>query len=103
MKSRLTWPKYRNITENAYMSYSFDAIWAVGLMLNKTANALSLRNTSTKLEDFSYTDPVLSQLFLEEFAKVKFFGASVGGYLVENYNFTINVTHTIDWSYTGYQ
>ncbi|XP_071835095.1 gamma-aminobutyric acid type B receptor subunit 1-like isoform X2 [Apostichopus japonicus] len=76
MKSRLTWPKYRNITENAYMSYSFDAIWAVGLMLNNTANALSLQNTSTKLEDFSYTDPVLSQLFLEEFAKVKFFGAS---------------------------
>ncbi|KAJ8044407.1 Gamma-aminobutyric acid type B receptor subunit 2 [Holothuria leucospilota] len=82
MRRRLQWPKYEGITENGYMSYSFDAVWSIGLMLNKTVQVLRQRNSSLRLEDFSYNDPTLTEIFLEEFATTRFFGASVSLYII---------------------
>ncbi|KAJ8044389.1 Gamma-aminobutyric acid type B receptor subunit 1 [Holothuria leucospilota] len=88
MKRRIaTWPKYRYVTHNNYMAYAFDAMWAIGLMLNNTVTRLregATKGPVNKLEDFSYNDSGrdLSKIFFEELARTNFFGASVSADLV---------------------
>ncbi|KAJ8044393.1 Gamma-aminobutyric acid type B receptor subunit 1 [Holothuria leucospilota] len=81
LKNRIaTWPRYRNVTHNNYMAYAFDAMWAIGLMLNKTSARLEERafsGSGKKLENFTYNDSDLGKMFFKEMAETNFFGASV--------------------------
>ncbi|KAJ8044401.1 Gamma-aminobutyric acid type B receptor subunit 1 [Holothuria leucospilota] len=79
IKKRLLWPQYRNYTINNYISYSYDAVWTIALMLNRSSKLLKERRFGKRLEDFSYTDDDMRNLFFEEMATTDFFGTSGGG------------------------
>lgn len=79
----MLWPRYRGFTLNDYLAYTFDAVWSIGLMLNRTANKLKQRKSLKRLEDFTYSDDELYKLFFNGMAATDFAGASVTclGYL----------------------
>ncbi|KAJ8044394.1 Gamma-aminobutyric acid type B receptor subunit 1 [Holothuria leucospilota] len=76
LRERLTWPQYKTYTLNNYIAYQYDAVWAIALMLNRSAAVLSRRNSGSRLEDFNYSSSDLSQIFFDEMAVTDFFGAS---------------------------
>ncbi|XP_071835075.1 gamma-aminobutyric acid type B receptor subunit 1-like [Apostichopus japonicus] len=76
MKHRLTWPKYQAYTFNSYTAYTYDAIWTIGLLLNRSARILQESSSPKRLEDFTYTDVDLYQLFLDGLSTTDFFGAT---------------------------
>ncbi|XP_071835071.1 gamma-aminobutyric acid type B receptor subunit 1-like isoform X2 [Apostichopus japonicus] len=76
VKRRLLWPRYRGFTLNDYLAYTFDAVWSIGLMLNRTANKLKQRKSLKRLEDFTYSDDELYKLFFNGMAATDFAGAS---------------------------
>lgn len=82
LNRRLSWPRYHTYTSNNYVSYAYDAIWAIGLMLNRTAGILKETNNSKRIEDFSYKDNEMTKLFFDSLADTDFFGASVSCNLV---------------------
>ncbi|PIK48659.1 hypothetical protein BSL78_14471 [Apostichopus japonicus] len=122
MKRRLTWPKYQAYTFNSYTAYSYDAIWTIGLLLNRSAGIMQESSSPKRLEDFTYTDVDLYQLFLDGLSTTDFFGASgqvtfekgerLGGselfqlqikcppgwFLYSRYCFQLFNNGTVDWS-----
>ncbi|XP_071835076.1 gamma-aminobutyric acid type B receptor subunit 1-like [Apostichopus japonicus] len=121
-KHRLTWPKYQAYTFNSYTAYTYDAIWTIGLLLNRSAGILQESSSPKHLEDFTYTDVDLYQLFLDGLSTTDFFGASghvkfakgerLGGselfqlqvrcppdwFLHTRYCFLLSNNQTADWS-----
>ncbi|KAJ8044397.1 Gamma-aminobutyric acid type B receptor subunit 1 [Holothuria leucospilota] len=77
MKKQIQRPQYKTYTLNNYMAYAYDAVWAMGLVLNRTATVLREKNSSKRLEDFTYTDGDLYDILFQEMAATAFFGASV--------------------------
>ncbi|XP_071835073.1 uncharacterized protein [Apostichopus japonicus] len=122
MKHRLTLPKYQAYTFNSYTAYTYDAIWTIGLLLNRSAGKLQDKSSPKRLEDFTYTDVDLYQLFLNGLSTTDFFGASghvkfakgerLGGselfqlqvrcpphwFLHTGYCFLLSNNQTADWS-----
>ncbi|XP_072043527.1 gamma-aminobutyric acid type B receptor subunit 1-like [Amphiura filiformis] len=68
LRDRFTWPQNQNYTMTDYGPNGYDAIWAIALMLNKSAQVLAEKvfedGKKRRLEDFHYED---SELFLETF------------------------------------
>lgn len=77
MERRLEWPRYGTFTFNNYVGYAYDAIWTIGLMLNRTVGMLKETNNIKRLEDFTYIDNEMYQLFFDGLAATDFFGATV--------------------------
>ncbi|KAJ8044404.1 hypothetical protein HOLleu_07141 [Holothuria leucospilota] len=59
------------------MAYAYDAVWAIALMLNSSATILKEGNSKKGIEDFTYTDTDMYDLFFQEMAATDFSGASV--------------------------
>ncbi len=60
-----------------YGSLAYDGVWILGLMLQEAVLKLKERNTSKRLEDFSYRDSEIKELFFRLLADVEFEGVSV--------------------------
>jgi len=58
-----------------YSGFAFDAVIAMALALNKSAEVLASRNKS--LDEFTYKDKEMAQIFKGALSSVKFLGFSV--------------------------
>ncbi|XP_072030730.1 gamma-aminobutyric acid type B receptor subunit 1-like [Amphiura filiformis] len=80
LRDRMEWPAYRNYTWIDDAPYSYDAVWAVALMLNKTAKALEektfLNGETSRLENFTYEDSEMAKMFFDILQQTIFFGMS---------------------------
>ncbi|XP_072030368.1 gamma-aminobutyric acid type B receptor subunit 1-like [Amphiura filiformis] len=70
LDDRMEWPEYNRCTRTAKAPFGYDAAWAIALMLNKTSEALkkkvfSNEPQSRRLEDFTYEDDEMVQMFFD--------------------------------------
>ena len=81
LRRRMKWPEYSNYTWIEDAPYSYDALWAVALMLNKTCEVLQQRvfanGEKRRIEDFTYDDYEMAQVFFESLQETNFYGMSV--------------------------
>ena len=80
----MEWSKYSNFTWIEDAPYSYDALWAVALMLNKTLQVLEQRvfanGAIRRLEEFTYADYEMAEVFFETLKETDFYGMSVSSY-----------------------
>ena len=76
MKGRLQRPENLEYKYEAYGAPAYDAIWVIGLMLHKAALELE-GNSSKQLEDFTYNDSEMKDLFFRLLGDTEFEGVSV--------------------------
>ena len=80
----MEWSAYSNYTWTDDAPYSYDAVWAVALMLNKTAEALEEKTftygETRRLENFNYDDREMADIFFDIMQQTNFSGMSVSQY-----------------------
>ncbi|XP_072048089.1 gamma-aminobutyric acid type B receptor subunit 2-like [Amphiura filiformis] len=80
LRDRLKRPLNENYTWNDYAPYGYDATWATGLMLNKSAQELVGKvfadGKKRRLEDFSYEDSEMLEIFIDILNQTDFEGMS---------------------------
>lgn len=60
------------------MAYTFDAVWSIALMLNRTLQSGGIRSAATRgMTSLDVDSETLHQLFFDGLAETNFFGASV--------------------------
>ena len=78
---RLTWPQYSSYTPNSLSPYGYDSVWALALMLNRSAELLKTKifkdGSKRKLEDFTYEDREMMLLFFDVMNETQFLGLTV--------------------------
>lgn len=74
-------PENLHYTWNHLSPFGYDAAWALALMLNRSIDVLSHRNFSNgktrRLEDFTYDDAEMAQVFFDLLKETDFVGATV--------------------------
>ena len=74
-------PENAQYTWSKYSSYGYDATWAVALMLNTSVAVLKemmfLDGRKRRLEDFTYDDSEIAELFYKLLGETVFTGVSV--------------------------
>ena len=58
-----------------YASYSYDAVWAIALTLNRSIDQLA--NIDRRLEDIDYNDKEVLAIFMEQMRSLEFLGITV--------------------------
>ncbi|XP_006822137.1 gamma-aminobutyric acid type B receptor subunit 2-like, partial [Saccoglossus kowalevskii] len=80
LRERMEWPENQNYVWNGLAPYGYDAAWAIALMLDKAAANLKTKSlvdgTIRRLEDFTYDDKDMSQLFFDLLSQTDFRGVS---------------------------
>ncbi|XP_072022904.1 gamma-aminobutyric acid type B receptor subunit 1-like [Amphiura filiformis] len=76
LKLRLTQPENLKYDFNPYGATGYDGAWIIALMLHEAALVLEERNATKRLEDFTYNDPEMRDLFFKILADVQFEGVS---------------------------
>nr|XP_006815500.1 PREDICTED: gamma-aminobutyric acid type B receptor subunit 1-like [Saccoglossus kowalevskii] len=80
LRERMEWPENRDYIWNEVAPYAYDAAWAIALTLDKAASTLEKRPLSgdafRRLEDFTYDDKEMSQLFFDFLSQADFLGVS---------------------------
>ncbi|XP_072030203.1 gamma-aminobutyric acid type B receptor subunit 1-like [Amphiura filiformis] len=76
LKSTLTQPEYLKYNYEPYGSMAYDGAWVIGLVLHEASLLLENRNTTKRLEDFTYNDSEMKDLFFRLLADVNFEGVS---------------------------
>lgn len=70
-----------NYTWNEYAAPAYDATWAIALMLHESVEVMREwvfpDGTRRRLEDFTYGDSEMTQIFLHLLSKTDFIGVSV--------------------------
>ncbi len=78
---RITWPKYAGYTKTDKAPFGYDAAWAIALMLNKSAEVLKEKvfadGQTRRLEDFTYDDDEMAQMFFDLLKDSNFDGMTV--------------------------
>ncbi|XP_072022903.1 gamma-aminobutyric acid type B receptor subunit 1-like [Amphiura filiformis] len=82
LKLRLTQPENLKYDFNPYGSTGYDGAWSIALMLHEAALVLEGRNATRRLEDFTYNESEMRDLFFKLLADVQFEGVSM---VVENF------------------
>ena len=81
IQARFEWPGNNLYTWNARGPYAYDAMWAIGLTLNKSVEMLKTKTLSDvrtrRLEDFTYDDSDMANMFLDILKDIRFDGISV--------------------------
>ena len=81
LQKRMLLPIYKNYTWIDDAPYSYDAVWAVALMLHKTAKALEektfVNGEARRLENFTYDDWEMANMFFRIMQQTNFSGMSV--------------------------
>ncbi|XP_072030788.1 gamma-aminobutyric acid type B receptor subunit 2-like [Amphiura filiformis] len=82
-EDRLAWPINGGFTrtpETTYSAYGYDTAWAIALVLNKSIEVLKEKVFSNgkkrRLENFTYKDGEMAQMFLYLMKEIEFDGAS---------------------------
>ena len=79
-------PENANYTSNNRAPLAYDATWVIALMLNASVEVLRewvfSDGTRRRLEDFTYDDSEMTQIFLNLLSKTDFIGVSVRFLLV---------------------
>lgn len=57
-------------------AFAYDAVWVLGVVLNKTDEQLRIRNNET-LSDFNYSRKDIADLIKEQLDKINITGVSV--------------------------
>ncbi|XP_072022901.1 gamma-aminobutyric acid type B receptor subunit 1-like [Amphiura filiformis] len=76
LKLRLTQPENLKYDFNPYGATGYDGAWIIALMLHEAALVLEERNATKRLEDFTYNDSEMRDLFFKILADVQFEGVS---------------------------
>ncbi|XP_072023148.1 gamma-aminobutyric acid type B receptor subunit 1-like [Amphiura filiformis] len=76
LKLKLTQPENLKYDFNPYGSTGYDGAWIIALMLHEAALVLEERNATKRLEDFTYNDPEMRDLFFKLLADIQFEGVS---------------------------
>ncbi|XP_033627262.1 uncharacterized protein LOC117290084 [Asterias rubens] len=80
IQRRLLRQENENHTYSGQESFGYDAVWAIALALNKSAEVLKTKRfrdgSIRRLEDFTYDDKEMSQLFFDLLAETDFYGTS---------------------------
>ncbi|XP_071510584.1 gamma-aminobutyric acid type B receptor subunit 2-like [Diadema antillarum] len=76
--ARFNLPENRGKTPSLYGAPAYDAVWAIALMLNRTASALQTSSSDRwkRLEDFNYDDNELGRLFFDNLNTTEFRGVT---------------------------
>lgn len=59
-----------------YVPFVFDAVWLIALTLNKSINPIQMK-LNKSLENFTYKDSDMAQIFTETLQKLRFRGITV--------------------------
>ena len=62
-------------SENTFASYGYDAVWTCALTLNASIDVLEKQNF--KLNEFNYSHPNLSKVFVDVMKRISFAGMTV--------------------------
>ncbi|XP_038071683.1 uncharacterized protein LOC119740441 [Patiria miniata] len=76
LRDRMTWPENVRYTWNSLAPYGYDAAWAIALALNKSVEVLKSERYGRRLEDFTYDDREMAELFFTLLNETEFDGVS---------------------------
>ncbi|XP_022091351.1 uncharacterized protein LOC110979652 isoform X2 [Acanthaster planci] len=76
LRNRMEWPENRGYTWNSLSPYGYDAVWAIALALNKSVEVLKSERYGRRLEDFTYDDREMAELFFKLLNETEFTGVS---------------------------
>ncbi|XP_038073128.1 uncharacterized protein LOC119741448 isoform X2 [Patiria miniata] len=80
VRRRLALPENSGYTYNGIASFGYDAAWAIALALNESAEILKTKTfedgSTRRLEDFTYDDKEMSQVFFDSLDRINFYGTS---------------------------
>ncbi|XP_072048870.1 gamma-aminobutyric acid type B receptor subunit 1-like [Amphiura filiformis] len=75
-RERLLRPENRQFSWNNRNPQGYDATWALAMMLNGTSEKLKFNGRYRRLENFTYDDNEMREMFLMELSNLKFDGVS---------------------------
>ena len=75
LKAYLQQPEWQSYSCHRDGPFGYDAVWAIGLMLHKAVRVLNMEGK--KIEEFTYDDERMGQLFFELLNQTSFIGVSV--------------------------
>ncbi|XP_072043995.1 gamma-aminobutyric acid type B receptor subunit 2-like [Amphiura filiformis] len=80
LRDRLEWPENKGYTWTDYSFYGYDATWVAALTLNKSDEILKTKifenGEKRRLDDFTYDDQEMAQIFFDTMAETDFDGFS---------------------------
>ena len=89
LKSRLEQPENSQYDYNEWGTNAYDGVYAIALMLHRASEVLETKtfsdNTTRRLENFTYEDMEMKELFFSLLADVQFEGVSVSTCIVDNF------------------
>ena len=81
LEERLKLPENQDYVRNSLTTFGYDAAWAIALMLNKATDVLKETtfsdNRTRRLEDFTYDDSEMADVFFNLLMETDFTGITV--------------------------